>query len=344
MKLRPVPFRLLILCSALLLAGCASLEPKYEVPAVDTPVAFKEGEGAWVPAAPADTLERGLWWELFGDPVLNGLVQQVEVSNQNIAAAVAAYDQARAVTREQRASLFPQVNLDASSNRTGGPERPTTRSYRVNIGASWEPDVFGRLRLGVQSARTGEQVAEADVAAARLAAQGELAANYFACARPTWPTCCSPRRWKATRAPCRSPATATKPASSRAPTCCRPRASSPTAAPTCWGWSASERPSSTPWRCWWARRRRTSRSGGSELERADPEDPARGAQHAAAAPADIAAAERQVAQANARIGIARAGYYPSFSLNGSLGSTAASIGDIFKASNLVWAVGASWRR
>src|SRR5215203_2755280 len=180
MKLRPVPLRVLLLCSALVLAGCASLEPKYEVPAVDTPVAFKEGEGAWVTAAPADTLERGPWWELFDDPVLNGLVQQVEVSNQDIAAAVAAYDQARAVTREQRASLFPQVNLDASSNRTGGPERPTTRSYRVNIGASWEPDVFGRLRLGVQASRTGEQVAEADVAAVRLAVQGELAANYFA--------------------------------------------------------------------------------------------------------------------------------------------------------------------
>src|SRR5215510_14017963 len=94
------------LAVVLALSACTTLEPKYEVPAVDTPVAFKEGQGAWVPAAPADTLQRGPWWELFGDPVLNALVSQVEVSNQNVAAAVASYAQARAVTREQRADLF----------------------------------------------------------------------------------------------------------------------------------------------------------------------------------------------------------------------------------------------
>src|SRR6185295_806877 len=75
--------------------------------------------------------------------------------------------------------LFPRVDLNLTSNRTGGRDRPTTRSYQWNLGASWEPDVFGRLRLGVDSARAGEQVAEADLEAARLAAQGELAANYF---------------------------------------------------------------------------------------------------------------------------------------------------------------------
>src|SRR3954468_14215813 len=181
MKL-PSPSRPLaaVLALALLASGCANLAPKYELPEVETPVAFKEGKGVWVTAAPADTLQRGPWWELFDDAYLNALASQIEVTNQNVAAAIAAYDQARAITREQGAALFPQVNLDASANRTGGPDRPTTRSYRVNIGASWEPDVFGRLRLQVQSARAGEQVAEADLAAARLAAQGEIASNYFA--------------------------------------------------------------------------------------------------------------------------------------------------------------------
>ena len=79
------------LALAMTLAGCANLAPTYEVPAVQTPVAFKEGQGAWVPAAPADTLERGPWWELFDDPVLSRLAAQVEVSNNNVAAAVAAY-------------------------------------------------------------------------------------------------------------------------------------------------------------------------------------------------------------------------------------------------------------
>ncbi|HEX2546687.1 MAG TPA: TolC family protein, partial [Ramlibacter sp.] len=167
------------LAAATLLAGCVNLAPRYEVPLVDTPIAFREGNGAWVPAAPADTLERGPWWELFDDPVLSSLASNVEIHNNNIAAAVAAYTQARAITREQRASLFPQVNLDSRRSVSGGAERPTTRSYQMNIGASWEPDVFGRLRLTVDNARAGEQIAEADIASARLAALGELAANYF---------------------------------------------------------------------------------------------------------------------------------------------------------------------
>ena len=116
MKLPRLPLSLL--AASLLLAGCANLAPSYEVPPTDTPAAFKEGEGAWVQAAPADTLERGPWWQLFDDPVLDGLAAQVDVSNQNVAAAVAAYEQARAVTRDQRAALFPQVNLHAGSNRT----------------------------------------------------------------------------------------------------------------------------------------------------------------------------------------------------------------------------------
>ena len=88
---RPI---LALLVPALLLAGCANLAPKYEVPIVETPFAFKEGKGAWVPAAPADTLQRGPWWELFDDPVLNGLAAQVGIANNNVAAALAAYDQA----------------------------------------------------------------------------------------------------------------------------------------------------------------------------------------------------------------------------------------------------------
>ncbi|HEX5286984.1 MAG TPA: RND transporter, partial [Polaromonas sp.] len=90
---------------ALQVSGCA-VGPDYQRPATQDVSRFKEAEG-WVPAAPADALERGPWWSLFGDPVLDQLAASVEVSNQNVAAAVAAYAQARALVREQRASLFP---------------------------------------------------------------------------------------------------------------------------------------------------------------------------------------------------------------------------------------------
>ena len=154
--------------------------PPTRRPRVETPSAFKEGRGEWVRAVPADTLERGPWWALFNDPVLDDLAARVEVSNQNVAAAVAAYAQARALVAEQRASLFPIVTLDASANRSGGGgNTPTRGSYQVGIGGSWEPDVWGRLRRGVESARAGAQASLADLQAARLSAQGELAANYF---------------------------------------------------------------------------------------------------------------------------------------------------------------------
>ena len=100
-----------------LLGGCA-VGPTYQLPLTPEVSSYKEAEG-WVPAAPADALERGPWWSLFGDPVLDQLAARVEVSNQNVAAAVAAYAQARALVREQRASLFPAVTLGGGATRSG---------------------------------------------------------------------------------------------------------------------------------------------------------------------------------------------------------------------------------
>eukprot|EP01136_Pigoraptor_vietnamica_P043960 Opistho-1_new@20098 len=100
------------LASAVLLAtlGACAVGPHYERPTTPVPAAFKETDG-WVLAVPADALDRGPWWALFSDPVLDTLAPRVEVSNQNVAAATAAYAQARALVREQRAGLFPTVNL-----------------------------------------------------------------------------------------------------------------------------------------------------------------------------------------------------------------------------------------
>jgi NodT family efflux transporter outer membrane factor (OMF) lipoprotein len=329
-----------VLVSALLLAGCANLAPKYEVPAVDTPVAFKEGRGAWVAAAPADTLDRGPWWRLFDDPVLDTLASQVEVSNNNVAAAVASYAQARAITREQRAGLFPQVNLDVRQNRTGSQQQSTRTTYQMNIGASWEPDVFGRLRLGVENARTGEQIAEADIASARLAAQGELAVNYFglreadvlvALQRETLAG--YRRSLQITRNRYEAGIVArtdvlqaeTQLANSEADllTFERQRATFEHAIAVLVGKAPANfsLPADPKWSV--------------SVPGVPPEVPSTLLQRRP----DIASAERRVAQANSQIGIARAGYFPSFSLTGSLSSSAATIGDLFNASSLVWALG-----
>ncbi|MBC5783227.1 efflux transporter outer membrane subunit [Ramlibacter sp. USB13] len=335
-------FRPLALIAALLLAGCASLEPAYELPVTDMPVAFKEGKGVWVQAAPADTLEKGPWWELFDDPLLNALASQVEISNQNVVAAVAAYDQARAITREQRASLFPQVNLDASQNRTGGPDRPTTRSYRVNIGATWEPDVFGRLRLAVQGARYGEQIAQADLYAAQLAARGELAANYFALRQADIAYALqqqvvagyqrnlqitSNRYQAGVVARTDTLQAESQLANARADLLGieQQRATFEHAVAVLVGRAPAnfDIPVDLKWSV--------------KIPSLPQEVPSTLLQRRP----DIAAAERQVAQANAQIGIARAGYFPSFGITGSLTSSAATIGDLFNASSLAWALGTS---
>ena len=85
MTFQSTPTRLAVLALALLMAGCAA-GPTYQRPAMDVPAGFKETQGVWLPAAPADALDRGPWWQLFGDPQLNALAEQVEVSNQNVAA------------------------------------------------------------------------------------------------------------------------------------------------------------------------------------------------------------------------------------------------------------------
>ncbi len=160
-----------LLAVAALLSACA-VGPDYRRPDAASPAAFKEApqaEAGWFPAAPADTLDRGPWWQLFGDAELNALVQQVEVSNQNVAAAVAAYAQAQALVREQRASLFPQVTLDGSARRSGGGgATATTSNLQLGVGASWAPDLWGKLGRGVESAQANAQASDADLAAINL--------------------------------------------------------------------------------------------------------------------------------------------------------------------------------
>jgi NodT family efflux transporter outer membrane factor (OMF) lipoprotein len=328
---------------AALIAGCA-VGPAYERPAVETPAQFKEGQGEWVRAAPADTLERGPWWELFQDPDLNALASQVEVSNQNVAAAVAAYAQARALVAQQRASLFPTVSLDAGATRSGGGGSVggTRNSYQVSIGGSWEPDVWGRLRSGVEAAGAGEQASLADLQAAKLSAQGELASDYFnlrqldvqrallteTVAGYQRSLTIATNRYNAGVAPHSDALQAqTQLANAQADLLGveRQRATLEHAIAVLVG-KAPGNFTLAPRPTWQAALPEIPFGVPSTLLQRRP---------------DIAAAERRAAQANEQIGVAQAAYFPSLRLSGSGGSNAASIGDLFKASSLVWSLGLS---
>ena len=163
------------------LAGCA-VGPAYQPPTVDAPAAWKESTTAagWAPfATPADTLVRSDWWTLLDDDTLNQLAAQVQVSNQNIAAAVAATAQARALVNERNAALFPSLTLGGGAQRVGGDGRGgSSTNLDAALGASWEPDLWGRMGQLSGSAQASAQASAADLAAARLSALGTLASSY----------------------------------------------------------------------------------------------------------------------------------------------------------------------
>ncbi len=178
---------------ALLVAGCA-VGPNYRKPSAPVPSAFKElgpsptptpaGSAEWKPAQPGDDRLRGKWWEVFGDPGLNALEEQVNVSNQNVARAEAQFRGARAAARGARADLFPTIGATASATRSKPVTRPgvptaTTTQYELSADLSWELDVFGRIRRNVESNVQAAQATAGDLEAVRLALHAELAVDYF---------------------------------------------------------------------------------------------------------------------------------------------------------------------
>ncbi len=177
------PLAVIVMTLAL---GACTLGPDYQRPQLPDAHAFKQAEG-WKSAAPADALQRGDWWKLYGDAELNALVGRLNVSNQNLAVAEAQYRQARALVRSARSQLFPTLSGNAgvtrsrqttgsgSSNFSAG----VSESYEAGLSASWELDLWGRLRRGLEANRATMQASAADLAAVRLSLQAELVQTYL---------------------------------------------------------------------------------------------------------------------------------------------------------------------
>jgi NodT family efflux transporter outer membrane factor (OMF) lipoprotein len=169
------------------LTGC-TVGPNYVTPTVEVPAGYKENAG-WQVAQPQDATLRGNWWEAFSDPQLNAFEEQVDVSNQNVALAEAQYRQARALVQQARAAYFPTVTIGVSLNNssrsttssinTGSSGRTAPMLYSMAVDASWEIDVWGRIRRLVESSQAGAQASAADLENARLSARTELAQDYF---------------------------------------------------------------------------------------------------------------------------------------------------------------------
>ncbi len=185
---------LAVLPLGLLIAGeGCTVGPKYARPSAPTPPAYHEPlppnfkEEGWKVGQPADQIKKGKWWEIFGDTQLNALEEQVNVSNQTIAAAEAQYRQARAAVQAARAGLYPTVTGGASmigtqassTLRGGGPGQGAFADLALSGAATWVPDLWGQIHKTIESTAELAQVDAANLENARLSLQSELALDYF---------------------------------------------------------------------------------------------------------------------------------------------------------------------
>ncbi len=194
-KLKPL---LAVLAASFALAAC-SVGPDYVRPQMDIgPAVFKEGQN-WKPAQPRDLSADGKWWEMFGDPQLNALVEQVDISNQNLALAEANFRSAVALVQSSRSAYSPTLAASAGASRgrsgsagsssgasassnsssSSSGSGSVRNSYTFSLTASWEADIWGKVRRDVESSQASAQASAADLAGARLSAQAQLAQNYL---------------------------------------------------------------------------------------------------------------------------------------------------------------------
>ena len=350
--------RTLALLSTALLGGCL-VGPNYVRPAAPITPRFKEAEG-WIRAEPADAAPRGDWWTLLNDPVLNQLEQKVVISNQNVAAAEAAYRQAHEIVAQDRAQLFPTVTANGSLTHSGsgggstvipggggiipggGGGGSTIRTtYQASLGASWAPDLWGKIRRTIQGARATAQANAADLANAQLAAQSTLAIDYVQMRaydelkrltditvegyrRSTQITQNQYNAGIAAKSDLLTSQTQLANAEAQATDYVRQRQlmehaiavltgeppANLTLAPGPWTLAPPVVPVSLP----------------STLLLRRP---------------DIAAAERAAANASAQIGVQEAAFYPSLNLTGQYGFNGSNLTSLFNASNSFWSLGAS---
>jgi len=180
---------LCVACASTLAAACA-VGPDYHRPQFDAAANYKES-GDWKPSEPNDVLSRGPWWRIFNDDALDALEVQIDISNQNVKAAEAAFEQSRALVSQARAGFWPTIAASLGAQRQNSPTlgtnvtgAPTTASVSrttvtAGVSANWDIDIWGRIRRSTESNVASAQASSAALAAARLSAQSELAIDYF---------------------------------------------------------------------------------------------------------------------------------------------------------------------
>ncbi len=166
-----------VIAGCVLLASCA-LVSDYRRPQTVSPPAYKENKD-WKIAEPRDNVTRGKWWEIFGDPQLNVLADKIAVSNLTLRVAEANYRRAQALTQSARAALLPTVSGAAGVTRAGSGARASATTYDIGASASWDADLWGRVRRNIESNQASADASAADFESTRLLLQSELVINYL---------------------------------------------------------------------------------------------------------------------------------------------------------------------
>jgi len=349
----PSIIRFFSTAAACLILSACTVGPNYVKPEAKAPPAFKE-TGEWKVASPRDHLSRGAWWEIFNDPQLNTLEEQVNISNQNLVAAEAQYRQALALVKTARAGYYPVVNAgpsaswsQASANagsRSGSGSSTSSGQTAVadlvfSGNATWELDLWGKVRRSVEAGKASAQASAADLEGVRLAAQVQVAQNYFqlraldAQKKLLDETAegyknflrMTKNRYEtgvAARSDVLQAETQYKTTQTQSIDTGVLRAQYEHAIALLTGRSPAEL--TIPY---------------CPLDAVPPAVPASLPSELLERRPDIASAERQAAAANARIGVAEAAYYPTISLSASGGFEASSVAKWFAWPSNFWALG-----
>lgn len=328
--------RLPILLLALPWLTACTIGPEYRRPDVTVPERFAEAGAQWHIAAPGEPPLVGAWWKPFADASLDALEERVSVDNQNLKVAEAQYRAARASVDAVAAAQLPALSLAADAGRTHS-KNVTTGTYGLAASASWEIDLWGRIRKTVEAARASAEASAADLAAARLSTQALLAQTWF-----QWVNAAGQRQLLLrTLEADRQFLDLTRSRYEAGVASSLDIAQAETQLAT-----AQIQLSESELQQAQLEHALTALLGGAHPNPGEP--PA-----SAAIPAtprlvpsallesrpDIAAAERRVAAANAQIGLARTAYFPSLDLGAGAGWRSTALGQLFDAPSRIWSVG-----
>jgi NodT family efflux transporter outer membrane factor (OMF) lipoprotein len=330
--------------AALTAGGCAH-RAAYVPPAISAPAAYKENAN-WKPAQAGDTAVRGDWWEMFGDPQLNALEAQVDIRNDTLKVFEARFTEARALVRASESARYPQVSGGAevtgvkpSGNRAISSFHDSYADLALPVSASYEADVWGRIRSSIAASRASAQASAADVETARLSIHAELAADYVtlhgldrdeellssAVEAYTRALELTQNRFTgglASRADVAQAETQLETTRAQAVDAELDRALVEHAIAVLVGQPAS-----------------TFSIPVSSLTTGPPDVPVGIPSGLLERRPDIAAAERRVAAANAQVGVAAAANYPLLTLSGGAGFESSAIGSLLTGVSSFWAIG-----